>query len=163
MNEAAASSGARGGVESTTSTAEGSTSQSADRRSSRFEAPKRDEEAETNRKIKAKRARETRRSTQGVTQDDVKAAEATLKIASGSKVSGVNEDSSNQSVVSDSTNKQTPNTSDSQNGEEKTEEPSRRRVWQRVCTHFYYLLLHLFVICYSSVCSLNIISESKYF
>lgn len=36
----------------------------AERRASRYEAPKRDEEAETNRKIKAKRARETRRSTQ---------------------------------------------------------------------------------------------------
>lgn len=36
----------------------------AERRASRFEAPKRDEEAEANRKIKAKRARETRRSTQ---------------------------------------------------------------------------------------------------
>ena len=35
-----------------------------ERRTSRYEAPKRDEEAEANRKIKAKRARETRRSTQ---------------------------------------------------------------------------------------------------
>lgn len=35
-----------------------------ERKAGRYEAPKRDEEAETNRKIKAKRARETRRSTQ---------------------------------------------------------------------------------------------------
>ena len=35
-----------------------------ERRISRYETPKRDDEAETNRKIKAKRARETRRSTQ---------------------------------------------------------------------------------------------------
>ncbi|XP_062568522.1 protein phosphatase 1 regulatory subunit 12A-like isoform X6 [Saccostrea cucullata] len=40
--------------------------------------PKRDEEAETQRKARAKRARETRRSTQGVTREDIQKAEEVL-------------------------------------------------------------------------------------
>ncbi|XP_069123971.1 protein phosphatase 1 regulatory subunit 12A-like isoform X9 [Argopecten irradians] len=44
-----------------------------------YEPPKRDEEAETLRKARAKRARETRRSTQGVTLEDIQQAEKALK------------------------------------------------------------------------------------
>ena len=43
-----------------------------------YEVPKRDEEAETLRKARAKRARETRRSTQGVTLEDIQKAEEVL-------------------------------------------------------------------------------------
>ncbi|XP_022673038.1 protein phosphatase 1 regulatory subunit 12C-like isoform X2 [Varroa destructor] len=44
-----------------------------------FVAPVRDEESETQRKAHAKRVRETRRSTQGVTLEDIKSAEEHLK------------------------------------------------------------------------------------
>ncbi|CAG0919150.1 unnamed protein product [Notodromas monacha] len=44
-----------------------------------FVPPVRDEESETQRKAHAKRVRETRRSTQGVTLDDIKAAQQTIK------------------------------------------------------------------------------------
>ncbi|OQR72307.1 protein phosphatase 1 regulatory subunit 12C-like, partial [Tropilaelaps mercedesae] len=50
-----------------------------------FVAPVRDEESETQRKAHAKRVRETRRSTQGVTLEDIKSAEEHLK---GSKDAG---------------------------------------------------------------------------
>lgn len=46
-----------------------------------YEPPKRDEEKEVERKARAKRARETRRSTQGVTKDDIVKAEEALKMA----------------------------------------------------------------------------------
>lgn len=41
--------------------------------------PSRDEESETQRKAHAKRVRETRRSTQGVTLDEIKSAEELIK------------------------------------------------------------------------------------
>jgi hypothetical protein len=44
-----------------------------------FVPPVRDEESETQRKAHAKRVRETRRSTQGVTLDEVKTAEQLAK------------------------------------------------------------------------------------
>ncbi|CAG0890095.1 unnamed protein product [Darwinula stevensoni] len=44
-----------------------------------FVPPVRDEESETQRKAHAKRVRETRRSTQGVTLEDIKAAQQTLR------------------------------------------------------------------------------------
>ncbi|XP_052809886.1 protein phosphatase 1 regulatory subunit 12A-like isoform X10 [Mya arenaria] len=44
-----------------------------------YEAPKRDEETEMLRKVRAKRARETRRSTQGVTLEDVQQANQVLQ------------------------------------------------------------------------------------
>lgn len=44
-----------------------------------FVPPVRDEESETQRKAHAKRVRETRRSTQGVTLEDVKSAEQLVK------------------------------------------------------------------------------------
>lgn len=45
-----------------------------------YEPPKRDEETETQRKARAKRARETRRSTQGVTMEEIAMAEKVLKL-----------------------------------------------------------------------------------
>ncbi|XP_041351500.1 protein phosphatase 1 regulatory subunit 12A-like isoform X7 [Gigantopelta aegis] len=47
-----------------------------------YEPPKRDEEAETQRKARAKRARETRRSTQGVALEDVEQAQESIKHSS---------------------------------------------------------------------------------
>jgi len=44
-----------------------------------FVPPVRDEESETQRKAHAKRVRETRRSTQGVTLDEIKSAEQLVK------------------------------------------------------------------------------------
>lgn len=44
-----------------------------------FVPPTRDEESETQRKAHAKRVRETRRSTQGVTLDEIKSAEQLVK------------------------------------------------------------------------------------
>lgn len=135
MNEAAASSGSRGSLERAASAAEAASQ--LERRSSRFEAPKRDEEAETNRKIKAKRARETRRSTQGVTQDDVKAAEATLKTADSAKTGSTTEEKVSQPTGDTTSNKLQPTgPSETPSSEDKTEEPSRRRAWQRVCSKY---------------------------
>lgn len=45
-----------------------------------FAPPARDEESETQRKAHAKRVRETRRSTQGVTLDEIKSAEQLVKL-----------------------------------------------------------------------------------
>lgn len=45
-----------------------------------FVPPTRDEESETQRKAHAKRVRETRRSTQGVTLDEIKSAEQLVKM-----------------------------------------------------------------------------------
>lgn len=45
--------------------------------------PVRDEESETQRKAHAKRVRETRRSTQGVTLDEIKSAEQLVKKKTG--------------------------------------------------------------------------------
>ncbi|XP_046326411.2 protein phosphatase 1 regulatory subunit 12A-like isoform X16 [Haliotis rufescens] len=50
-----------------------------------YEPPKRDEETETQRKARAKRARETRRSTQGVSLEDIEKAEETLRNSSTDK------------------------------------------------------------------------------
>lgn len=44
-----------------------------------FVPPARDEESETQRKAHAKRVRETRRSTQGVTLEEIKSAEQLVK------------------------------------------------------------------------------------
>jgi hypothetical protein len=54
-----------------------------------FVPPTRDEESETQRKAHAKRVRETRRSTQGVTLDEIKSAEKLVqkKNASNADVS----------------------------------------------------------------------------
>ncbi|XP_072930829.1 protein phosphatase 1 regulatory subunit 12C isoform X8 [Epargyreus clarus] len=68
----------------TTSTAASptnTTTQTTVRRS--FVPPVRDEESETQRKAHAKRVRETRRSTQGVTLDEIKSAEQLVKKKAG--------------------------------------------------------------------------------
>ncbi|BFZ09863.1 hypothetical protein BsWGS_12904 [Bradybaena similaris] len=61
----------------TTVTTSTSTTSSVLRRS--YEPPKRDEETETQRKARAKHARQTRRSTQGVSLEDIEKAEESLK------------------------------------------------------------------------------------
>lgn len=57
--------------------------------------PVRDEESETQRKAHAKRVRETRRSTQGVTLDEIKSAEQLVKKKS---TNGTTENSSPTSI-----------------------------------------------------------------
>ncbi|CAG5039475.1 unnamed protein product [Parnassius apollo] len=66
---------------STNSTPTNTTTQTTVRRS--FVPPVRDEESETQRKAHAKRVRETRRSTQGVTLDEIKSAEQLVKKKTG--------------------------------------------------------------------------------
>lgn len=56
--------------------------------------PVRDEESETQRKAHAKRVRETRRSTQGVTLDEIKSAEELVK----KKNSNMNNNNNSSSV-----------------------------------------------------------------
>lgn len=52
--------------------------------------PTRDEESETQRKAHAKRVRETRRSTQGVTLDEIKSAEQLVKMKNANNNSNGN-------------------------------------------------------------------------
>jgi len=61
--------------------------------------PVRDEESETQRKAHAKRVRETRRSTQGVTLDEIKSAEELVK----KKNLGMNKNNNNNNNNSVST------------------------------------------------------------
>ncbi|XP_063372807.1 protein phosphatase 1 regulatory subunit 12C isoform X2 [Cydia amplana] len=65
----------------TNTTNTNTTTQTTVRRS--FVPPVRDEESETQRKAHAKRVRETRRSTQGVTLDEIKSAEQLVKKKTG--------------------------------------------------------------------------------
>ena len=58
--------------------------------------PVRDEESETQRKAHAKRVRETRRSTQGVTLEDLKSAEQLVKKKQQQVQSNVNKKVSRQ-------------------------------------------------------------------
>ncbi|XP_067947843.1 protein phosphatase 1 regulatory subunit 12A-like isoform X2 [Watersipora subatra] len=110
---------------------------SQERRVGRFVTPQRDDEAETNRKIKAKRARETRRSTQGVTQDDVKAAEATLKSAETEKhISGSSSEPAGVTDQPVSNGEPASVRIDSNSAvvvrpEDLSAEPARRRAWGR--------------------------------
>lgn len=53
-----------------------------------FAPPTRDEESETQRKAHAKRVRETRRSTQGVTLDEIKSAEQLVKMKNANNNNG---------------------------------------------------------------------------
>lgn len=53
-----------------------------------FVPPTRDEESETQRKAHAKRVRETRRSTQGVTLDEIKSAEQLVKMKNATNNNG---------------------------------------------------------------------------
>ncbi|CRK95834.1 CLUMA_CG009280, isoform C [Clunio marinus] len=59
-----------------------------------FVPPTRDEESETQRKAHAKRVRETRRSTQGVTLDEIKSAEQLVKMKNANNNNGNTENSS---------------------------------------------------------------------
>ncbi|XP_053955753.1 protein phosphatase 1 regulatory subunit 12A isoform X7 [Anastrepha ludens] len=63
-----------------------------------FVPPVRDEESETQRKAHAKRVRETRRSTQGVTLDEIKSAEELVK-KKNSNMNNNNNSSSNETQV----------------------------------------------------------------
>ncbi|XP_070490146.1 protein phosphatase 1 regulatory subunit 12A isoform X4 [Chironomus tepperi] len=61
-----------------------------------FVPPTRDEESETQRKAHAKRVRETRRSTQGVTLDEIKSAEQLVKLKNASNSNGNTENASSE-------------------------------------------------------------------
>lgn len=62
--------------------------------------PTRDEESETQRKAHAKRVRETRRSTQGVTLDEIKSAEELVK---KKNLNGAGETNSSTALTSSAT------------------------------------------------------------
>ncbi|XP_052089089.1 protein phosphatase 1 regulatory subunit 12A-like isoform X12 [Mytilus californianus] len=66
-----------------------------------YQIPSRDEEAETQRKARAKRARETRRSTQGVTLEDIQKAEEVLH-SSDTKPSDTKSSEKTNNVLSES-------------------------------------------------------------
>lgn len=83
-----------------------------------FVPPVRDEESETQRKAHAKRVRETRRSTQGVTLDEIKSAEQLVKKKSSN---GTTESSTPTNVKKDET--PTPATTD--NGSFELEDAGR--------------------------------------
>lgn len=61
--------------------------------------PTRDEESETQRKAHAKRVRETRRSTQGVTLDEIKSAEQLVKMKNANNNTNSTNSSGNVSTV----------------------------------------------------------------
>jgi len=65
-----------------------------------FVPPVRDEESETQRKAHAKRVRETRRSTQGVTLDEIKSAEELVK----KKNMGMANNNNNNNISTTTTN-----------------------------------------------------------
>ncbi|KAG5679205.1 hypothetical protein PVAND_008792 [Polypedilum vanderplanki] len=65
-----------------------------------FVPPTRDEESETQRKAHAKRVRETRRSTQGVTLDEIKSAEQLVKMKNASNSNG-NTENTNSSELNE--------------------------------------------------------------
>ncbi|CAG9822336.1 unnamed protein product [Phaedon cochleariae] len=69
-----------------------------------FVPPVRDEESETQRKAHAKRVRETRRSTQGVTLEEIKSAEQLVK-----KKNQSNSDNNNETANEAGSNGQSPN------------------------------------------------------
>ncbi|XP_026845751.1 protein phosphatase 1 regulatory subunit 12A isoform X2 [Drosophila persimilis] len=71
-----------------------------------FVPPVRDEESETQRKAHAKRVRETRRSTQGVTLDEIKSAEELVK---KKNMGMANNNNNNNNNISSSGSVSTPN------------------------------------------------------
>lgn len=73
-----------------------------------FVPPTRDEESETQRKAHAKRVRETRRSTQGVTLDEIKSAEQLVK-----KKNSTNAAEGDPAATTTTTNTTTPTSSSS--------------------------------------------------
>lgn len=64
-----------------------------------FAPPARDEESETQRKAHAKRVRETRRSTQGVTLDEIKSAEQLVKMKNATNNNGNVSSQKNNNVL----------------------------------------------------------------
>ncbi|XP_069967673.1 protein phosphatase 1 regulatory subunit 12A isoform X7 [Bactrocera oleae] len=82
-----------------------------------FVPPVRDEESETQRKAHAKRVRETRRSTQGVTLDEIKSAEELVK-KKNSNMNNNNNSSSNETQVATTTAATIPTTSEQQQQQE---------------------------------------------
>ncbi|XP_036345430.1 LOW QUALITY PROTEIN: protein phosphatase 1 regulatory subunit 12A-like [Rhagoletis pomonella] len=86
-----------------------------------FVPPVRDEESETQRKAHAKRVRETRRSTQGVTLDEIKSAEELVK-KKNSTMNNNNNSSSNETQVATAT-AENPSTSQQQEVEPLTQPP----------------------------------------
>lgn len=64
--------------------------------------PVRDEESETQRKAHAKRVRETRRSTQGVTLDEIKSAEELVKKKNLGMANNNNNNNNNTTTTSSS-------------------------------------------------------------
>uniref|UniRef100_A0A182J872 ANK_REP_REGION domain-containing protein n=1 Tax=Anopheles atroparvus TaxID=41427 RepID=A0A182J872_ANOAO len=81
-----------------------------------FVPPTRDEESETQRKAHAKRVRETRRSTQGVTLDEIKSAEQLVK--KKNNVTGGSENTTTSSVVND----RVPSVGDAQSNNEQQQQ-----------------------------------------
>lgn len=65
-----------------------------------FVPPVRDEESETQRKAHAKRVRETRRSTQGVTLEEIKSAEQLVKRKQQQQLHQATQQLNNNEVVS---------------------------------------------------------------
>ncbi|XP_049829369.1 protein phosphatase 1 regulatory subunit 12A isoform X19 [Schistocerca gregaria] len=76
-----------------------------------FVPPVRDEESETQRKAHAKRVRETRRSTQGVTLEEIKSAEQLVKRKNQQQLQQATQQLSNneQFLLEDARSKSTPN------------------------------------------------------
>ncbi|KAM7356325.1 myosin binding subunit isoform 2-T7 [Cochliomyia hominivorax] len=78
-----------------------------------FVPPVRDEESETQRKAHAKRVRETRRSTQGVTLDEIKSAEELVKKKNSTMNNNNNNNSSSNEMQVNVTNETTTTTTTS--------------------------------------------------
>ncbi|XP_037818241.1 protein phosphatase 1 regulatory subunit 12A isoform X7 [Lucilia sericata] len=78
-----------------------------------FVPPVRDEESETQRKAHAKRVRETRRSTQGVTLDEIKSAEELVKKKNSTMNNNNNNNSSSNEMQANVTNETTTTTTTS--------------------------------------------------
>ncbi|XP_034480534.1 protein phosphatase 1 regulatory subunit 12A isoform X16 [Drosophila innubila] len=80
-----------------------------------FVPPVRDEESETQRKAHAKRVRETRRSTQGVTLDEIKSAEELVKKKNLGMNKNNNNNNNNTTTTATATTTTTNNSSSSSN------------------------------------------------
>ncbi|KAL8621929.1 hypothetical protein ACOMHN_046133 [Nucella lapillus] len=75
-----------------------------------YEPPKRDEETETQRKARAKHARQTRRSTQGVSLEDLEKAEEVLRQGDSNKTATEGAASSSTSSIRDTASTTTATT-----------------------------------------------------
>ncbi|CAG9833093.1 unnamed protein product [Diabrotica balteata] len=100
-----------------------------------FVPPVRDEESETQRKAHAKRVRETRRSTQGVTLEEIKSAEQLVKqknqpAGGNEEKPGANGDSPNGIVVTATITTGTPTVITTRESEEPPAIHERRPSWR---------------------------------